>query len=185
MSARRRDERSFRWGWSMDAPIARNYVNWTLPRARRDSFLCCLLCRACMHLLGGERESEVEKRRRERKRPDGWDKERNGINGRNEEEKRTRWVPLGHIEVLPFAHGNANSPSIRLSSFEFSGCVRECPRSRVHIIKRVTRFKWFRGFETSDCVRRPVGFYHVRATYTGDSITWQKYLERRTHARSF
>jgi len=181
MSIRRRDERSFRWGWSMDAPIVWNYVNWTLPRAERQF---SMLCRACMHLSGGERENKVEKRRRKRKRPDGWDKERNGINGRNEEEKR--WVPLGRIGVLPFATvTRALHVSIRLSSFEFSGCVCARAHARAYIIKRVTRFKWFRGFETSDCVRRPVGFYHVRATYTGDSITWQKYFERCTHARSF
>lgn len=66
----------------------------------------------------------------------------------------------------------------RTSNFQ-DVCARA--HARAYIIKRVTRFKWFRGFETSDCVRCPVGFYRVRATYTRDSITWQKYFVRCTH----
>lgn len=50
----------------------------------------------------------------------------------------------------------------RTSNFQ-DVCARA--HARAYIIKRVTRFKWFRGFETSDCVRRPVEFYRVRATY--------------------
>lgn len=130
MSIKRRDERSFRWGWSMDAPIVRNYVNWTLPRAERQF---STLCRACTRLSGSERGNEVGKRRRKRKREAWWMRQRakrNQWTGRGGETYAA--VPLGRIQVLPFATvTRALHVSIRLSNLEFSGRVRASPRSRV------------------------------------------------------
>jgi len=96
-------------------------------------------------------------------------------------------VPLGRIEVLPFATVTPASPCID-SSFKLGISGREraseraSARERAYIIKRVTRLKRFRGFETSDCVRRPAGFYRGRATYKGDSITRCKNIPLSIHA---
>jgi len=90
-------------------------------------------------------------------------------------------VPLGRIEVLPFATVTPASPCID-SSFKLGISGRASERARAYIIKRVTRLKRFRGFETSDCVCRPAGFYRGRATYKGDSITRCKNIPLSIHA---
>lgn len=73
MSIRRRVSR----GWALvssgliDASIVRNYVNWTLPGERRDSFLCYVerSVRGCQAAKGGNAGPRGEGR--EQERPDG------------------------------------------------------------------------------------------------------------------
>jgi len=98
--------------------------------------------------------------------------------------KRNQWTgrggktygggPIGSYWSVALRHSKLSMYRFVFRTSNFQD-VRARAHSRAHIIKRVTRFKWFRGFETSDCVCRPGGFYRVRATYTGDSITWRKY----------
>lgn len=102
----------------MDAPIARNYVNWTLPRAERQF---SMLRRAYTRLSSSEKGNGSEKRGNGGRTRSLMDETKRGAESMDGDgEERTRRVPLGRIRVLPFATvTHALHVSIRLSNFEF------------------------------------------------------------------
>lgn len=118
--------------------------------------------------------NEGGKRRTRKEIRDGWDRE-NGAESTigDEHTRRSHWI---RIEVLLLA-----TVTHMLFMYRFFFQTSNFgTRARAYVIKRVTRFKRFRGFETSDCVRCPAGFYRRRDVH--DSITWQKYFARCTRS---
>lgn len=177
----------------MDAPIARNYVNWTLPRAERDSFLCYVeRARGCQAAKEGMRAKSGGTRAKGRDLMDETECETESMDGTRKSVHAV--VPLGRIEVLPFATVTPGTPCID-SSFKLriSGrtnaraLARPPARPRVHhqtsnAIEAVSRIR-------NERLCTSLGWILSRARDVQDggrdSITRRKNIPRDPRARSF